>query len=205
MDGYKLTMNLKEVLTTQEATQRAMSEIKAREGYTAQLLNATNDLIYTVDKEFKLITWNTPFRRASELIGVQVKKGMNAFEWWPDKRKEYVVLYKRAFNGETFEFTSQHELNGKTYHFLSTFTPLKSEADEIFEVAVFSKDTTVMTEAQIHTAELLGIITKQAELLKAREEELRKSSENPQRAVDELLWKLKNNGRIYSANLHNSF
>lgn len=163
MKGDKLIMNLAEFQTSQEA-------IRAKETYTVQLLNATNDLIYTVDREFKLVIWNKPFCRASKLMGVQVNKGMNAFEWWPEKRKEFVEIYKRAFSGETFEFNSQHELNGKIYHFLSILTPLKSEAGEIFEVAVFSKDITVMTETQIQTAELLEVTKQQAELLRTKEE-----------------------------------
>ena len=198
MDGDKLIMNLEDIPAMREAMQRAISEFKAKEPYTILPLNATNDSIFIVDNQYKLVTWNTPFSRASKLIGVQLKRGMNAFEWRPEKMEEYALLYKRVFAGETFEFTSQHELNGRIYHFLSILTPLKSEAREIFEVAVFSqKVIAVMTTVQIQTARLLAATKKQAELLRTNGEGFRKSSENLRRAMDELLWNLKNNSRIY--------
>ena len=173
----EVRQNLEELSATQESMQRAIKEIEAKEFYIIQLLNATEDLIYTVDKEFRISTWNKAFARTVQAAGAKFEKGTPAFEWVPEERKYAIEMYKRALGGETFEVSSQNVINGKVHHFTSIMCPLKSDTEEIFEVAVFVKNITAMIDAQQQTELLLKESQQQAEELKAQEEELRQNME----------------------------
>jgi len=173
----ELRQNMEELSTTQEAMQRSMKEAAAKEAYISQLLNASEDYIYTIDSEFKFVTWNKAFENVMRRAGNYIGKGVLAFEWAPDERSVLVEWYKRAFSGETFEAVSQNAIHGKIHHYVSIFSPLKSESGEIVEVAIFSKDITALTEAQQETTRLLQESQQRAEELKAQEEELRQNME----------------------------
>ncbi len=173
----EVRQNLEELSATQEAMQRAMKEVEIKELYVSQILNTSQDTIYTVDQEFRFVTWNSMFAGAAERHNIRIEKGMNAFEWSPVDRQNLVALYKRVFNGETFELTYEMDLDGKKYHFLSFYAPLKSISGDVIEAAVYAKDISTVVEAQQESARLLTEAQQQSEELKAQEEELRQNME----------------------------
>lgn len=173
----EVRQNLEELSATQEAMQRAMSEVEGKEAYISQILNASQDLIYTVDREFRMVTWNAMFAREAARLNVNLKKGMNAFEWSPEDRKKLIELYKRVLNGENFELNYDTDVFGKKYYYLSVLAPLKSVTGEIIEAGVYARDVTEMMEAQHESTRLLKEAQQQAEQLKAQEEELRQNME----------------------------
>ena len=173
----EVRQNLEELSATQEAMQRAMREVEGKEAYISQILNTSQDLIYTVDRDFRMVMWNAMFAREAARINVKLEKGMNAFEWSPDDRKKLVSLYTRVLNGESFEMNYDADLNGKKYYFLSVYAPIKSVSGEIIEAGVYARDVTAMIETQHESARLLKDAQQQAEQLKAQEEELRQNME----------------------------
>ncbi len=173
----ELRQNMEELSATQEAMQRAMSDLEVKEAYASEILNATDDLIYTVDKEFRLITWNKAFARTAEELKLQLEKGMNAFEWWPDYRKSLIPLWTRSLNGEKFQYQWESEREGGKDYYLSIYAPVRSKAGEILEVVVFAKNVGQLVEAQQESARLLKESQQQTEELKAQEEELRQNME----------------------------
>ena len=69
------------------------------------LINNTEDLMWSIDKEFNLITCNTPFNaRITRITGKPIEKGMTIFPpGYPDVQvKHFKKLYERAFSGEAF-------------------------------------------------------------------------------------------------------
>ena len=110
-------------------------------------------------------------RREAERINIRIEKGIGAFEWSPDQRRQLIPVYERAFQGETFELKWEGDFNGKTLHFLSVFAPIKSESGEIIEVGIYAKHVTPMVEAQQESVRLLKEAQQQAEESKAQEEE----------------------------------
>jgi PAS domain S-box-containing protein len=174
----EMRQNMEELTATQEGMQRMLKEVESKETYITKLLNSASDMIFTVDKNYRLVTWNNSFAKSLEGFGMKLEKGLNTLDWYSGAEKEKQVdIYNRAFKGEAFDFTAPSELNGTTYYFLTVYAPLRNENGEVFELAVFSRDTTAMVNAQQKADKLLQEAQNQAEELKAQEEELRQNME----------------------------
>jgi PAS domain-containing protein len=173
----EVRQNLEELSATQEAMQRAMKEVELKEAYISQILNTSQDIIYSVDGDFKLITWNTAFAREAERVGVQLQKGIDAFGWSASERQKLIPLFMKVFEGETFEITYESIIEGKVFHFLSLYAPLRSPHGEIIEAGVYARNITPIVEAQHQSAQLLKEAQIQNQQLKEREEELRQNME----------------------------
>lgn len=173
----EVRQNMEELSATQEAMQRAMTDLEVKEAYASELLNATDDLIYTVDKDFRFVTWNKAFTKLMESLNLSLEKGMNAFEWLPDYRSSLIPSWTRALNGETFQFQWEGERDGQKDHYLAIYAPVRLKTGEIQEAVVFAKNVAQLVEAQQQSAQLLKEAQHQAEELKAQEEELRQNME----------------------------
>ena len=168
--------------------QRAMHEVAAKEVYVTQLLNTSLDSIYTVDKEYKLATWNNSFAATLEKFGMQVTKGTDTLVWYPtdEERKNQILLYNRVFNGESFDITISYEQEGKTYHQRSQYAPIKNDKNQIVEAVIYMNDITQIIESQKKTEQLMKEAQSQAEELKAQEEELRQNMEELATTQEEI-------------------
>jgi PAS domain S-box-containing protein len=152
----ELRQNMEELSTTQEEMQRVLTEVECKQAYVNQLLNASTDSIFTIDRNFKLVSWNHAFASTLEKFGMKLEKGLNTLDWYPgNERDKQVVLYNRVLAGESFEFTAANEMNGVTSHFLSMYAPLRNEKGEVYEAAVFAKDVTAMVVAQQNVEKLI--------------------------------------------------
>jgi PAS domain S-box-containing protein len=170
----ELRQNMEELTTTQEEMQRILRDVEKKEKYLNELLNVSTDSIFTIDKEFKLVSWNRSFAKTLEQFGMILQKGMNTMDWYPgdEERTKQVALYNRAFNGESFDFTALSEQNGKTMYHLSIYAPLRTDSGEVYEAAIFAKDVTIMMTAQKE--------------LQAQEEELRQNMEELKTTQEEM-------------------
>ncbi len=112
---------------------------------------------------------------------------MSTLDWYQGEEKvKQQELYNKVLKGESIEFTSPAELNGKTYYFLSVYSPLRNDKGEITEAAVFAKDITAMMVAQKRAEQLLTDSQSQTEELKAQEEELRQNMEELSATQEEM-------------------
>src|SRR5690606_10378538 len=183
----ELRQNMEELSATQDEMQRILREVENKEAYLSQVLNVSSDSIFTVDREYKLVSWNTGFAKTLEQYGLQLQKGMDTLAWYQGedyaKQKGY---YDRALNGESFDFTLTSEQNGETIYHLSLYAPLRRENGEVFEVACFAKDVTLMVKAQKTAERLYQEAQNQSEELKAQEEELRQNMEELSATQDEM-------------------
>lgn len=107
------------------------------------LINNTKDLMWSVDKNFNLITSNQPFDEIVLLIsGKTIEKGSSVlnFGFSPEHLARYKKYYERAFTGETF---TEIEYTNTPYEFWSeiSFYPICHES-EIIGTACFSRDVT---------------------------------------------------------------
>ena len=79
------------------------------------LINNTKDLMWSVNRDFKLITSNQPFNNlVKQLSGKSILTGSNVLEALISNNspERYKHLYMRAFAGETFteiEYSSEPE------------------------------------------------------------------------------------------------
>jgi len=104
------------------------------------LINNTSDLMWSVDRNFNLITSNEAFDNAvKHLIGKPIAKGSSVFplQFTEEQLTRFKQFYERAFLGETF---TEIEYNNGTCSEIS-FYPICKEK-EIVGTACFSHDIT---------------------------------------------------------------
>lgn len=182
----EMRQNMEELTATQEEMQRVLTEAQTKEEYLNELINGSTDSIFTVDRSIKLLSWNKIFERTQQAGGASVYKGYEILQSLPEGvREANAELYKRAFNGETFELKQELAVLGRVMNFMITYAPLRSKG-EIFAVGVFAKDITDLVAAQKNAEKAMSEAQHQAEELKAQEEELRQNMEELAATQDEM-------------------
>ncbi len=107
------------------------------------LINNTNDLMWSVDRDFKLITSNQPF---DEIIGFMtgkaITKGSNVLltEFSQEQLTRHKKFYERAFAGETFTEIEYTVTPVETWSEISYY-PIR-KGDEIIGTACHSRNIT---------------------------------------------------------------
>jgi len=120
-------------------------KILADEQNLSALIDNTRDIIWSIDKEFRLISCNNSFREtAYELTGIIPQPGETvlhenfgkaALDHW---RKKYI----RAFEGVPFRTLDENVINNKTLYKETYFNPIKNKEGEVVGVGCFSRDIT---------------------------------------------------------------
>ena len=111
------------------------------------IINNTSDVIWSVDKDYRIITGNDSFRaRVAELTGKPVVEVTND-DFDARLLQSYIVHYRHAFTGEAFSTVRQQtDTNGQlTYQQLS-FNPIYDQ-QQVIGVNCFVRD---ITEQQEH-------------------------------------------------------
>jgi PAS domain S-box-containing protein len=113
------------------------------------LINNTNDLMWSVDREFRLITSNNAFdKMVVALSGSKVEKGDSVFpkgfsKEQLDRFKEY---YMRAFAGQSFTELEYTEFPYELWSEISYY-PIYHE-NTVIGAACFSRDITLRKKAE---------------------------------------------------------
>lgn len=122
---------------------KAMREKIVRDAQNLRaIINNTRDLIWSVDRDFNIITGNGAFwERVERLTGKTPETISNA-----DFEQEIMVpileSYRRAFKGEAFLIIRERDLDGhKRFEELS-FNPIWDERSEVTGVNCFLRDIT---------------------------------------------------------------
>ncbi|MEO6149789.1 MAG: PAS domain S-box protein [Mucilaginibacter sp.] len=106
------------------------------------LINNTTDLMWSVDLNTRLITFNKPFFNLIKLwSGKEFTQGDDIFSagFPPDQTSRFKSNYKRAFAGETFT-TTEHTESVESWSEISYY-PIR-KGDEVIGVACHSHDIT---------------------------------------------------------------
>jgi len=113
------------------------------------LINNTNDLIWSVDREFNLITANQRFGEMVKLMsGDTIKIGSNVLSsgFSREKLKSFKDNYERAFAGETFLGVEYSDFPVEYWAEIS-FYPLR-KGDEVIGAACYAHDITERKKAE---------------------------------------------------------
>lgn len=118
------------------------------------LINATNDLIWSVDSNYNLITANQSFiTRMLAYSNVTIKAGDPLLQksiFPPDFLDYWKKIYDRGLNGERFSFELHvTALHGVNDHWLeATINPILNADKQVIGVACYSRDITDAKQAE---------------------------------------------------------
>ncbi|MEO7046781.1 MAG: PAS domain S-box protein, partial [Ferruginibacter sp.] len=124
------------------------ANLKAEQANKVALINATDDLIWSINPEYKLVAANAAFvERLKYSTGVSVKPGDNLLQE-DNFTEEYLTfwksLYNRAFTGKAFreEFTTSKTKDNKEKSWVEvSFNPILQN-NEVIGIACLSRDIT---------------------------------------------------------------
>ncbi len=113
------------------------------------LINNTRDLMWSVDRNFLLITSNQAFDDMTRIMaGKIIEKGSNILDWQFDEKMQqrYKQFYERAFAGEAFT-EIEYTLTSFEYWGENSFYPIY-EGDQVVGTACFSRNITRQKKAE---------------------------------------------------------
>jgi PAS domain S-box-containing protein len=126
------------------------------------LINNTSDVIWSVDRDFNLITSNHSFEKAvNAYTGQSVRKGTNLLKlgYYDELNKRYREYYSKAFEGKSFTVIEYMNVPSDSWLEIS-FYPIRS-GNEIIGTACYSRDITERKlferELEKNTREILRI------------------------------------------------
>ncbi len=118
-------------------------EVKTSRANLLSLIENTPDSIFSVDRDFRMVTFNSPFARSFQLVyGHPLKAGLTPDELVPPREAElWRELYGTAMRGERFIIPYQLNMQGEEHFFELSFNPIESDG-QIGGVSVFARDIT---------------------------------------------------------------
>jgi PAS domain S-box-containing protein len=119
--------------------------ILENEANLSALVENSTEFIWSVDREYRYITFNSVFREAViQQTGREPKMGGKwDIDFLPQKVIAYwMPLYQRAFSGERFIVESHAIIKGKKVAYENSFNPIVNRKSKVVGVSVFSRDVT---------------------------------------------------------------
>ena len=105
------------------------------------LINNTNDLVWSVDRDFRLIISNDAFGRINRAItGQVVEKGGGVLPFGQEQFSRFQEYYQRAFSGECFTVEEYTDVAGGRWSEIS-INPIFN-GDTVSGAACFARDIT---------------------------------------------------------------
>lgn len=125
------------------------------------LINNTQDLQWSLDKSFRLITFNRPFYETIKAVnGKKLHKGDDVFTaaLSSEQKERFELLYKRAFAGEIFSVVDVME-GPEGYAAEVSFYPVYN-GDEIIGTACHSRDVSQRMKQEKERDKMLFDLTR---------------------------------------------
>lgn len=183
----EVRQNMEELSATQEEMQRILKEVQDQETFVRGLINASNDSIIAIDKEYKILSANKTAVDSYASLNLKITKGFDIFSLFTEEQKpRFKRYYDRALAGEHFEVTEHYKFEDRDQHFVITYSPLRSEQGEVIGAVLFGKDISEMILAKLKAEQMAKEAHENAEVLKAKEEELRQNLEEMNTLQEEM-------------------
>jgi PAS domain S-box-containing protein len=135
------------VITERKKTEEALRESEAR---LTALIENTNDIMWSVDRDFYFTTMNSSFRTLMLIFyGTKIDLGENLKEVLPKQiRDEWVDYHEKALAGQRFsvEFSLGASTGEISYEI--SYNPIYSDKGLISGVSVFGRDITQRKHAE---------------------------------------------------------
>ncbi|OQX94478.1 hypothetical protein B6I21_09440, partial [candidate division KSB1 bacterium 4572_119] len=129
---------------------KAEDRIKESEANLRALIENREDSIWSIDKNFNYITFNSFFAKSYlAAFSLELKKGMNAIDiLTPEIRKLWEPKYKSALTGESIIFEFSERIGGNDHFFQVSLNPIITDND-ITGVSAISIEITERKQAEL--------------------------------------------------------
>ncbi|MBK9283880.1 MAG: PAS domain S-box protein [Sphingobacteriaceae bacterium] len=146
------------------ASKKMDNELKNKREKLFSIINNTEDIILSIDREHRITECNAAFIKQVEKLGVNSeiigKDVLNFID--PTKHEKLKEIYKKVFKGEFIRETEKFTISNSNYLFFETsYHPIFDYDRKIIGISIFSKD---ITEQKINEESLLNAL-KEKELL----------------------------------------
>lgn len=135
----EVRQNMEELTATQEEMARVLNDVREKEVYLNNLLNASGDAIMTVGLDFKIVMYNKYLEKTFAAQGINVAAGMSVFDLAKSGSNDADrQTYQRAFQGETI--VVRKDYFGK--HYEMTYQPLHNNEGVIKGALMTTREIT---------------------------------------------------------------
>ena len=124
-------------------------EIINKQSQLAAIINTTDDIIFSVDKNYNISEFNNALQQVVKIRHeIEIKPGLSIFDILPaDYHEEVKTRYNTALSGESVLAIERFNMSGAERVYEAYYSPIKTNS-EVTGVAVFSKDVTDRERAQ---------------------------------------------------------
>jgi len=122
----------------------AQKKIKESQANLYTIINNTSDTIFSVDKDYKILSANNTFREnVFQLIGKRYKEGDYLFtnNGADQLSREWKNYIDEALSGEELKTESAYQIGEQTYYNESSINPIR-QGNEVIGVVCFSRNIT---------------------------------------------------------------
>jgi PAS domain S-box-containing protein len=137
------------------------AELQRSEAALSALVESTNDAVWSVDREYHVVTMNSAVKRHFAQVFGGEPGGAFADRLSDQQRRSWRELYDRVFAGERVTTEKTVTVDGVTQHFLISMSPIR-EGTEVTGATVFSHDISdlrhIQELARAHQAELTHVL-----------------------------------------------
>jgi PAS domain S-box-containing protein len=110
------------------------------------IINNTRDLIWSVDRDFNIITGNDTFWERVERLTGRPRGTITNADFEQGITRPILDSYSRAFKGEAFLIIRERELDGRKRFEELSFNPILNQQHEVTGVNCFLRDITQQRE-----------------------------------------------------------
>lgn len=186
----EMRQSMEELSATQEEMQRLLKAVQQNETEIKGLINVSSDSILTLDKDYKVVQFNTGFASTFQNKGIHITRGFDIMSIFsPEEVQKKRKLYERVFAGEVVEILDHLNTGGFDNYFAVKHAPLADAHGAIHSIAIFATDVTNLTKAKARAEQLAIEAQQQTEEVKAQEEELRQNMEELQATQEAMIRK----------------
>jgi PAS domain S-box-containing protein len=165
MSLLKSVCSLIQIYLEEKETDEALKKTQANLFAT---INNSESLIWSIDKDRKLITFNTKLQcLMKDNVNIEVKLGERLARSTPEKEKLWESYYNEALAGHALSF--EKETVGRNY--IYSLNPI-IEDDEVIGVSVFGHDVTEITDYRTSLEEKVKDRTNELKQALEKEKEL---------------------------------
>ncbi|HXB39596.1 MAG TPA: PAS domain S-box protein [Bacteroidia bacterium] len=122
---------------------KAQEEILSKQAQLAAIINTTNDIIFSIDHNYKLVEFNNVFKKIiKQRSDREIKQGELLFDFLPPRDQPALkAVYKRVLSGESVTDIETFDVAGEQRLYEAHYNPIKTDK-KITGIAVFSRDIT---------------------------------------------------------------